>query len=60
MNDRLATVRNYYLRGLWSAQRVQNAVGRWLMQAEADALLSEAPAGDTPEADAQTGATGEV
>jgi hypothetical protein len=32
-------VRNYYQSGLWSAQMVLNAIGRWITQEEADEIL---------------------
>lgn len=31
-------VKDFYERGLWSAARVANAVGRWITQAEADEI----------------------
>ncbi len=30
----------YYTHHLWSAERVQNAVGKWITQEEADAILA--------------------
>ena len=41
MSDKYTLVRDYYQRGLWSAARVQNAVGRWITQEEADEILTE-------------------
>lgn len=32
-------VKGYYERGLWNAQMVNNAVGRWITQEEAAELL---------------------
>lgn len=33
-------VKNYYDRGLWTAEMVQNAVGRWITKEEADEILT--------------------
>jgi hypothetical protein len=33
-------VKGYYDKGLWSAERVQNAVGKWITQEECDAILT--------------------
>lgn len=35
-------VKDYYDRGLWSAQRVRNAVGKWITAEEYDAITGEA------------------
>ena len=40
MSEHYQTVKDYFTRGLWSAGRVQDAVGRWITQAEANAILS--------------------
>ena len=32
-------VKDYYYRGLWTAEMVKNAVGRWITEAEADEIL---------------------
>ncbi|HNW87932.1 MAG TPA: XkdX family protein [Candidatus Limiplasma sp.] len=42
MSAKYELVLDYYRRGLWSAERVQNAVGRWITQEEADAILATA------------------
>lgn len=42
MSAKFELVRDYYRRGLWSAERVKDAVGKWITQAEADAILSGA------------------
>lgn len=39
MSVKYETVRDYYVRGLWSAERVQSAVGRWITQDEANKIL---------------------
>ena len=41
MSAKFELVRDYYLRGLWSTERVLAAVGRWITQAEAEAILAE-------------------
>ena len=32
-------VKSYYDRGLWSADRVRKAVGKWITEAEAEEIL---------------------
>ena len=32
-------VKGYYDRGLWDADRVRNAVGKWITQEECDEIL---------------------
>lgn len=39
MSSKYDVVKGYYDRGLWSAQRVLAAVGKWITQAEADEIL---------------------
>lgn len=34
-------IKDYYKRGLWSADRVRKAVGHWITQEECDLILSE-------------------
>lgn len=34
-------VKSYYDRGLWSAQMVENAVGRWITEEEAREILAQ-------------------
>lgn len=34
-------VKSYYDRGLWNADRVRNAVGKWITAEEAEEILSE-------------------
>lgn len=41
MSVKFELVRDYYLRGLWNAERVQQAVGRWITQAEADTIRGD-------------------
>lgn len=41
MSVKYELVRDYFRRGLWSAERVQAAVGRWITQEEANIILSE-------------------
>lgn len=36
------TVKSYYDRGLWTAQMVENAVGRWITREEATEILGGA------------------
>lgn len=33
-------VKNYYIRGLWSEERVLKAVGKWITQEECDEILA--------------------
>ena len=40
MSERAMQVLAYYRRALWKAAWVQNAVGKGITQAEADAILS--------------------
>lgn len=34
-------VKNFYDNGLWNKTMVQNAVGRWITEAEAEEILGE-------------------
>jgi hypothetical protein len=34
-------VKNYYDRGMWSAERVKAAVGKWITEDEAKEILGE-------------------
>lgn len=34
-------VRDYYIKGLWNTQMVQNAVGKWITQKEANKIIAE-------------------
>ena len=36
-----AKVKNYYDNGLWSKERVYNAVGRWITEAEYEEITGE-------------------
>lgn len=38
---RFAKVKHYYDNGLWTAQMVRNAVGRWITAGEAEEILGE-------------------
>lgn len=40
MSEKYELVRSYFEKGLWSAERVLNAVGRWITQEEADSILA--------------------
>lgn len=40
-SPRYKTVSDYYKNGLWNATMVQNAVGRWITEAEAEKILSQ-------------------
>ena len=33
-------VKDYYVRGLWSEERVNKAIDRWITQEEADEILT--------------------
>ena len=39
MSPRYNTVKGYYDQGLWTAEMVHNAVGRWITKEEADKIL---------------------
>ena len=39
MSPRYNTVKGYYDRGLWTAEMVRNAVGRWITKEEANEIL---------------------
>ncbi len=41
MSPRYELVRDYYRRGLWSADRVRAAVGRWITADEAKEILGD-------------------
>jgi hypothetical protein len=41
MSAKYEIVKSYYDRGLWSTERVLAAVGKWITQEEADAILNE-------------------
>lgn len=40
MSPNYNLIKSYYERGLWSANRVKNAVGKWITQEEALQILS--------------------
>lgn len=40
MSSKFEMIATFYLIGLWSARQVQNAVGRWLTQEEADDIIA--------------------
>ena len=40
MSAKYDLVKSYYDLGLWTAERVQNAVGKWITQDECDAILT--------------------
>lgn len=39
MSAKFNKVKSYYDRGLWNAQQVRNAVGRWITAEEAEIIL---------------------
>ena len=41
MSDKYNLVKSYYDRGLWSAARVRQAVGRWITEEESAVILGE-------------------
>lgn len=41
MSDKYNLVKSYYQRGLWSADRVRAAVGRWITDEEAAEILRD-------------------
>ena len=41
MSDKFALVKDYYDRGLWSKQRVYNAVGKWITTEEYELITGE-------------------
>lgn len=44
MSPKYELVKSYYQRGLWSADRVRAAVGRWITAEEAAEILRESDA----------------
>ena len=40
-SEKFYLVKNHYDRGLWSADRVRKAVGKWITAAEAAEILGE-------------------
>jgi hypothetical protein len=40
MSKKFELVKRYYDSGLWNAQMVHNAVGRWITSDEAEAILN--------------------
>lgn len=44
MSPKYELVKGYYQRGLWSADRVRAAVGRWITAEEAVEILRESDA----------------
>lgn len=41
MSPKFERVRNYYRKGLWTADMVRSAVGRWITADEAEEILSK-------------------
>ena len=41
-SEKYEVVKSYYDRGLWSAERVRKAVGKWITADEAAEILGEA------------------
>lgn len=41
MSVKYELVKDYYVRGLWNAERVQSAVGKWITQEEANEILMD-------------------
>jgi len=42
MSDKFELAKSYYDRGLWSKERVRNAVGKWITAEEYQIITSEA------------------
>lgn len=40
-SPRFETVKNWYQKGLWSQSMVENAVGKWITEAELAEILEE-------------------
>lgn len=40
MSAKYSLVKSYYDRGLWSADRVRNAVGKWITEDEAAEIMA--------------------
>lgn len=40
-SEKFETVKSYYDRGLWNATMVENAVGRWITEEEAQEILAQ-------------------
>jgi hypothetical protein len=40
-SEKFELVKSYYERGLWSADRVRKAIGRWITVNEAEEILNE-------------------
>lgn len=41
MSVKYDLLKDYYVCGLWNAERIQNAVGKWITQEESNAILAE-------------------
>lgn len=41
MSEKFELVKNYYKRGLWNADRVRAAVGKWITESECKQILKE-------------------
>lgn len=41
MSEKFTLVKDYYDRGLWSKQRVYNAVGKWITAEEYEQITGE-------------------
>lgn len=47
MSEKYNLVKTYYDRGLWSADRVRKAVGRWITAEEAEEIIGGDEDADT-------------
>ncbi|MCM1225434.1 MAG: XkdX family protein [Lachnospiraceae bacterium] len=41
MSEKFEKVKGYYDSGLWSAERVKNAVGRWITEEDFEEIVGE-------------------
>lgn len=48
MSPKFESVKDFYVRGLWSKERVYNAVGRWITADEYEEITGEVYDGTTP------------
>lgn len=48
MSPKFETVKDFYTRGLWSKERVYNAVGRWITETEYADIVGEKYSGEAP------------
>ncbi len=48
MSPKFESVKDFYVRGLWSKERVYNAVGRWITETEYADIVGEEYRGEAP------------